>query len=67
VELIRNGKILYSPLQWGATDRIDLEFTDDKVPAGTSYYYLKVQQLMHGEYVNAWSSPIWVTKPPAGE
>lgn len=67
-QLIRNGSVLYSPVGWGEADRIDREFVDWP-PAGTSCYCLRVQQLLHGDYVNAWSSPIWVRKgtvaPPA--
>lgn len=67
ISLIRNGEVIYCPLHWGSRDYVDLEFVDAKLPEGTSYYYLRVQQLLHGEYVNAWSSPIWVRYPPQRE
>jgi hypothetical protein len=41
---------------------VDFEFRDPTPPPGTSHYYVRVQQIMGGEYVNAWSSPIWVTR-----
>jgi hypothetical protein len=49
-------------MRWGSRDHLEMEFVDKTVPVGVSYYYLRVQQVMDGERVNAWSSPIWVTK-----
>ena len=55
VELIRNGKFVYSQ-EPNAKD-FNLEYADQNPPAGRSYYYVRVQQLDRNL---AWSSPIWV-------
>jgi hypothetical protein len=55
VELIRNGKFVYS--QEPKSKNYDLEFADQTPPAGRSYYYVRVQQMDRNL---AWSSPIWV-------
>jgi hypothetical protein len=61
IQVIRDGEEIYAPLLWGTTDHIDLNICDYDVPPGDHHYYLRVEQIMHGEYVTAWSSPIWVT------
>lgn|GEM_PF-905130 len=63
VQIVRNGEVIYSHLGWGESDRADFEFRDPRPLPGTAHYYVRVQQIMGGEYVNAWSSPIWVTRP----
>jgi hypothetical protein len=55
VELIRNGKFIYS--QEPNARNYNLEFADPAPPAGRSYYYVRIQQLDRNL---AWSSPIWV-------
>ena len=55
VELIRNGKFLYS--QEPNAKNYNLEFADPTPPAGRSYYYVRVEQLDRNL---AWSSPVWV-------
>lgn len=55
VELIRNGKFVYS--QEPNAKNYNLEFADQTPPAGRSYYYVRVLQLDRNL---AWSSPIWV-------
>jgi hypothetical protein len=55
VELIRNGKFIYSQ-EPNAKD-YNLEYSDQTPPQGRSYYYVRVEQLDRNL---AWSSPIWV-------
>ena len=55
VELIRNGKFVYS--QEPNAKNYNLEFADQTPPAGRTYYYVRVQQMDRNL---AWSSPIWV-------
>ena len=55
VELIRNGKFVYS--QEPKEKNFNLEYADQNPPAGRNYYYVRVQQLDRNL---AWSSPIWV-------
>ena len=55
VELIRNGKFVYS--KEPMTKDFNLEYADQTPPAGRAYYYVRVEQMDRNL---AWSSPIWV-------
>jgi hypothetical protein len=55
VEVIRNGKFVYS--QEPMSKDYNLEYADPNPPAGRAYYYVRVQQLDRNL---AWSSPIWI-------
>ncbi len=55
VEVIRNGKFVYS--QEPNNKNYNLEYADQTPPTGRTYYYVRVQQLDRNL---AWSSPIWV-------
>ena len=57
VDLIRDGKILYTSNL--AQPTANLDFVDSEAPAsGESYYYVRVLQ-EDGEI--AWGSPAWIT------
>ncbi|MEO7653228.1 MAG: hypothetical protein ABIZ80_22445, partial [Bryobacteraceae bacterium] len=56
VSIIRNNK--YISQQTPGTQDVAFTFRDTQPLAGTSYYYLRVEQA-NGQ--TAWSSPIWVT------
>ncbi|MEA1927018.1 MAG: CehA/McbA family metallohydrolase [Candidatus Auribacterota bacterium] len=55
VEVIRNGKVIFSEKGDGVRARYLLQ--DPDPPAGTSWYYLRIIQ-RDGQM--AWSSPVWV-------
>jgi hypothetical protein len=55
VEVVGNGRILYSRRPGGASDRFT--WRDQPAAAGTRFYYLRIVQ---ANRQLAWSSPIWV-------
>jgi len=55
IELIRNGRIIFSRTPEGAADQFT--FRDQDFPSNTAYYYVRVVQ---EDGMIAWSSPIWV-------
>jgi hypothetical protein len=57
VELIRNNTYIHS--QAGAGPALEFSYVDNQPPAGTSYYYLRVDQA-DGQL--AWSSPVWIAR-----
>jgi hypothetical protein len=56
VDIMKNGKVAHT--FHPNLPQVEIEFTDDKVMAGESYYYVRVIQ-QDGEM--AWGSPAWVT------
>ncbi|MEO7649300.1 MAG: hypothetical protein ABIZ80_02450, partial [Bryobacteraceae bacterium] len=56
VSVIRDNQIVHTVD--GAGPEVSFQYTDREKSAGTSYYYLRVEQ-KDGQL--AWSSPIWVT------
>lgn len=62
VEVIRDGQTLSDRAESG--ESVEFVFTDDDVPPGDHYYYVKVRQKpddVHKYPGIAWSSPVWVT------
>ena len=64
VVIIRDGEVLRSVQPMTK----DLHFEHaDRAFTGPSYYYVRVVQTdqdAHGNFSQAWSSPIWVKRPP---
>jgi hypothetical protein len=58
VVLVRNHNVIYSAAGTGSQMRFT--YTDREPLAGTSWYYLRIEQ-QNGQL--AWTSPIWVTAP----
>ncbi|MSV28721.1 MAG: hypothetical protein EXQ52_08245 [Bryobacterales bacterium] len=56
VSVVRDNRIVHTVE--GSGPELAFQYTDREKPAGTSYYYLRVEQ-KDGQL--AWSSPIWVT------
>ncbi len=56
VALVKNNRVIYS--KPGAGAEMTFSYTDAEAPAGSAYYYLRVEQ-KNGQ-LPAWSSPIWV-------
>jgi hypothetical protein len=61
VSLIKNGRVLASKSASGCLDT-EMSLTDGEPERETDYYYVHVTQV-DGE--QAWTSPIWVTRPCA--
>ena len=62
IEVIRDGHTISAQEESG--ESVECVFTDDDVPVGDHYYYVKVRQkpdTVHGYPGIAWSSPVWVT------
>ena len=56
VSVIRDNRIVHTVD--GEGPEVSFQYTDREKSAGTSYYYLRIEQ-KDGQL--AWSSPIWVT------
>jgi hypothetical protein len=58
VDIIRNNRSIYR--NGGGGPEVEVTYLDTAPEAGTSFYYVRLEQL-DGNV--AWSSPIWVTRP----
>ena len=58
VDVIRGRDFVYTSQHHA--DEVEFTFTDQEVPSGEQYYYVRVQQ---ADGQMAWSSPIWLTLP----
>ena len=59
IDLIRNRTFIYTTRP--GTRQASFDYIDRQSPAGESWYYVRVMQ---DDGQLAWSSPIWIQKPP---
>jgi hypothetical protein len=57
VEVIKDGKFIYTPQPGGETAQFDAADNTPAPASGQSWYYVRVMQKDRNM---AWSSPIWV-------